>query len=203
MRTIHLQDGQAGMFGYGSLLSVGSMESTLGYKFNSTPIICHLTGWRRTWDVVMPNRGFFEPTAEGEFVPENIIYLNASRSSGTLLNGLLYILDAAELQLFDTREWIYDRVDVTADSSDLKVEGGSIYLYVAKAQYLLDASKPRDWAALRSSYLALVEKGLNDLGEAFLAEYEQSTDPIPQQRIFQDVRRQGESPLAQSSHTGR
>jgi cation transport regulator ChaC len=186
------------MFGYGSLLLRQSMERTLGHPFAQQPIECTLTGWRRSWDVFMPNRGFYEKTEDEEFVPENIIYLNLRPVAGDRVNGLLYCVTEEEFSLFDEREWIYDRVRITADFEDIELADGEAYAYVAKPQWILDGTSSRAWAALRASYLSIVEAGLNELGMGFREVYDRSTDPVPAHRVFADLRRENSEPLARS-----
>ena len=101
---IALKPGQVGMFGYGSLLSRESMELTLGGPSTFPGVVCRLDGWRRSWDVMMPNGTFYEHSESGDFVPAHVIYLNVSECEGRATNGLLYVLDGDELEAFDRRE---------------------------------------------------------------------------------------------------
>jgi cation transport regulator ChaC len=189
--VVRLRDGECAMFGYGSLLSRASMESTFGRAYTGPRVAGALDGWRRSWDVAMPNEGRFVAIEHGaEFVPDAIVYLNVRPSSGAPVNGLLYVVEAADMRAFDEREWIYDRVAVTDRVLGARVEGGEAYVYVARPERQLDASAPRARAALRRTYLDIVERGLGELGPEFRAGYERSTDPVPVHRVFDDVRRE-------------
>ena len=202
-RSLRLSNGQAAIFGYGSLLSQRSMELTLGRPYTGPRVACALSGWRRSWDVIMPNTTFFAEEHGSEFVPEHIIYLNVRPSSGAPANGVLYVLGLDELEAFDRREWIYDRRAVTSSLRGVVVEAGEAYVYVAKAEWTLDDNRPRSWAALRQSYLDIVEQGLNELeaevGGGFREAYEQSTDAVPSSLIFADRKREAARPSAKPS----
>lgn len=192
--VVRLRDGQGAMFGYGSLLSVSSMELTLGRPYAGRPVACALAGWRRSWDVVMPNTSFYAEEFGGELVPEHIIYLNVRPSPEDAVNGLLYVLEPADFEVFDRREWIYDRVRVTDALRGVSIEGGEAYVYVAKPEWHPAEGRPRAWAALRASYVAIVERGVSELGSDFRAAYERTTDPVPSALLFDDRKRTGSQP---------
>lgn len=183
------------MFGYGSLLLQRSMELTLGYPYSRKPVPCLLEGWRRCWDVIMPNQNFYEVREDGEFIPQNIIYLNVRPAVGDAANGLLYVLEPEELAAFDRREWVYERRAVGSAIKGVAVEGGEVYAYVAKPEWSLAPGQAREWAALRASYLAIIEEGLVQLGAGFRSHYESSTDATPMDLIFNDRKREGTHPL--------
>lgn len=191
--TATLAEGECALFGYGSLLSVRSMERTLGRAYGRQPISCALRGWRRSWDALVPNSAFYGDADGGAFVPEHIVYLNVRPDPQASANGLLYVIDTRDLTGFDEREWTYDRVDVTSALSGVEVTGGPAYVYVGKSQWLLDAARPRSWAALRQSYLDVIEDGLRGQPDAdraqFRRRYEETTDAVPAERVFVDLRR--------------
>jgi cation transport regulator ChaC len=189
--VINLRPGQIAMFGYGSLLLQRSMELTLGQSYLHICVPCALVGWRRSFDVIMPNRSFYEPLEEAEFVPQHIIYLNVRPSSQDIVNGLLYVLEQEQLEAFDQREWIYDRRLVTSELTGVTLRGGDAYVYVAKPEWYLNSGDTRERAALRASYLKMIEDGLEELGQEFRTQYEKSTDPVPAHLIFADRRRTG------------
>jgi hypothetical protein len=201
--SIELKAGQIGMFGYGSLLSRESMELTLGRPYSLPCMVCKLDGWQRSWNVLMPNSTFYEPSDSGEFVPANVIYLNVTERKGSATNGLLYVLDTNELEAFDRREWIYDRKNITSAVRAGRVRGGEVYTYVAKKEWLVDGTQSREWAAIRRSYLAIIERGLSELGGVFRDEYDASTDPIRWDLVFEDRKRPGSHPALAESPQGR
>src|SRR4051812_14756081 len=184
-QTIELKDGHIGLFGYGSLLLKSSMERTLGRPYDGDPIVCRVDGWRRTWNAITPNDRFFYLEDGRKHYPASIIYLNVVPDRGSI-NGLVYVIDAEHLPGFDQREFTYSRVDVRAQL-DVAVEGGPVWMYVGKPPFLFAGpASPRD-AAVRRSYLQIVESGLSDLGEDFRRTYERSTDPPPAANIVDDL----------------
>jgi cation transport regulator ChaC len=182
--TIELKAGTVGMFGYGSLLLKSSMERTLARPYPGDPIVCRVEGWRRAWNVVTPNERYFYLEDGQRHYPPSIIYLNVVPDSGAI-NGLVYVIDEQDLPGFDRREFTYSRVDVR-DRLDIEVTGGPVWMYVGKPPYLFSGpASPRE-AAVRRSYLRIVDSGLSDLGQDFRAGYERSTDPPPAANIVDD-----------------
>ena len=187
--TIELQEGQAALFGYGSLLSINSLERTLGHPYTGPFHVCWLEGWRRSWDIVMPNlKTFFVRTAPEAMYPENIVYLNIRPWPGHRVIGVVFIVSDKELSAFDTREWIYNREEVTDRLSGVTITGGPAFVYVGKPEYRLKTPSLPTYAAVRATYLDIIESGLRNLGEKFRAEYESSSDEVPNELVIQDHR---------------
>jgi hypothetical protein len=183
---VQLKDGEAALFGYGSLLSLASMERTLARSYQGPLIPCELRGWRRTWDVAMPNQTVYTQTPAGPLYPENVLYLNVRRDPCSAVNGILYIVSASDLEVFDRREWIYDRENVTVDLCRIALRGGNAYVYVGKPQFILPGVTSPRRAAVRKTYLEIVESGLSQLGEAFRAVFRVSSDPVPAGLVIDD-----------------
>jgi hypothetical protein len=189
IETLSLQGGESALFGYGSLISMASLERTLGRRYAGPFIVCELAGWRRGWDVFMPNNEtFYTDTPGGRMYPDKILYLNVRRMPESAINGVLFVLDPADLAAFDQREWIYNREDITDELRGVAVRGGRAYTYVAKAEYRLEGATSPAQAAVRSSYLQILEAGFADLGDAFRIAYENSSDPVPEHLIIADRR---------------
>lgn len=184
--TVHIGSGEAGIVGYGSLLSKASLERTLEREYRGPFVACSLPDWRRTWDVRQPNRAYFCETADGRMYPENILYLNVTRGAGAILNGVVIVVTAEQLLALDAREWMYDRVAVTERLQDVRVTGGDVYLYAAKPEFVVHGVESPCIAAVRATYLDIVETGLANLGPPFRAAYELSTDPVPAHLVIQD-----------------
>lgn len=192
MTAVRIRPGEIGLFGYGSLCSMASMERSLGRKYDGPCVPCDLTGWRRGWDAGMPNKAFHAKTPEGVLHPENILYLNIRRQPGAAVNGMLFVIPTSEIELFDRREWIYDRVDVTSDLRGVEVSGGQATAYVAKTEYVMrDVKSPRV-AAVRATYLQILADAFRDQGEPFRAEFERTSDPVPEHLVIEDIRDAGE-----------
>lgn len=185
---LNLRAGEAAIFGYGSLLSNASLEKTLGRDYKRADYLCKLVGWRRSWDIAMPNETFFTNFESERIYPSAIIYLNVMRDKARSLNGNLIIVTEDEIRLLDEREWIYDRIKVTDELQGIEVVGGDAYVYSGKRQYIIGKPKSIRVAAVRSTYLNIVENGLDRLGTDFKTEYERSTDLVPSHLIIQDLR---------------
>ena len=182
-----LPPGMSGLFGYGSLLLRSSMERTLGRKYDGVPLVATVRGWRRTWDSIYPNEPFyFEPSPGERCYPAHIIYLNIRRDPAATVNGLVYAVTEDDLRRFDEREATYDRVRIDADIVDETVTGGPVYAYVGKPEFVLNVPVPTTEAAIRRSYIAIVEAGLDELGPEFRREYERSTQAVPADSVIDD-----------------
>jgi cation transport regulator ChaC len=195
MTKLELQKGESGVFGYGSLLLKSSMETTLQHTYEGSPVYCFVHGWQRVWNSMMPNRSFFSVEGGCKIYPKNIVYLNVEPAASTSLNGVIYAISQAELDCFDDREWIYDRVDITGELKDVEVSGGRVFMYVGIEPYILSQpSAPAD-AAIRRSYLEIVDTGLKMLGTDAQRSYEASTLPLPETLLIEDSKDPGSNPF--------
>jgi hypothetical protein len=185
-QTLAIPPGRVGLVGYGSLISRASMERTLGRSYDGPVFECLLPHWRRRWDVAMPNNRFFTQEGATRLYPKRILYLNAARQSGCLLNGVLFLVSMEDLVAFDAREWIYGRCDVTDEIADLQVKGGRVYMYAGLPQHLV--TDPRSWkeVAVRASYLQILESGLAGQSSDFRERYALSTDEPPRRLVIDD-----------------
>jgi hypothetical protein len=195
MTDIILPKGHSGVFGYGSLLLLDSMEATLGHEYGGTPYYCLLSGWRRTWDSVMPNTSFYTQQGDNRLYPENIIYLNVTSDARSVINGLVYELNDEDLQSFDAREWIYDRVDITDRLVDVAVSGGRVFMYVGAEPYLLSGQTNSKKTAIRKSYVNIVDRGLESLGASARLTYDASTQSLPESLVIEDFKDPGSHPF--------
>lgn len=186
IEPLRLGDDECALFGYGSLLSIRSLERTLGRCYTGPLFVCWLEEWRRSWDVAMPNSDFYADLPSGRIYPEHILYLNIHRSPSSRVNGVLFVVNREELANYDSREWIYDRVDVTSELSGVTIASGRAHTYVAKEEHLMMSVTSPQYAAVRATYLEILENGLEDLGEDFRAKFEASTDPVPKHLIIPD-----------------
>lgn len=186
IESLILKNDEIALFGYGSLLSISSLERTLGRRYTGPLFVCWLEGWRRGWDVAMPNRTFYADLPSGKVYPEHILYLNVRRSPESRVNGVLFVVNREELDAYDTREWIYNRIDVTSELSGIRIISGQAHVYVAKQEYLTANMPSLQYTAIRATYLEMLEVGLKDRGEDFRAKFDDSTDPAPRHLIFHD-----------------
>jgi hypothetical protein len=183
---IELGAGDHAIFGYGSLLSLSSLERTLGRAYSGPFVPCSVLGWRRSWDVTMPNRTRYVIQNKEQVFPEHILYLNVRRQALSIVNGVVFVITGHDLLSYDEREWIYNRVPVNDFLSGVQVRGGQVWMYEGKEEYVV--SLPSDWreAAVRSSYLTIVKNGLNSLSPDFAQEFWANTDPIPEWLVVDD-----------------
>lgn len=188
-RTIVLKPGEHAVFGYGSLLSITSLERTLGRSYAGPFQTCQLHGWRRKWNVAMPNKTFVYRDAGAWVTPEKIFYLNVEPDAASSLNGILFVVSTDELRQFDEREWIYDRVDVSGQLADVRVEDGAAWVYTAKADYTCAHPASPGQGAIRRTYLDVLRDGHRDLGSAFAAAHDATTEPVPPHLVIDDARR--------------
>jgi len=188
---VRLRDGESALFGYGSLLSIESLERTLGRRYAGSFLVCRVEGWRRSWDAAVPNRRvFFAEQPPGRLYPGHILYLNVRPAPGCFLNGVLFVVNAQERDAYDQREVVYDRVDITESLSGVSVTGGRAYIYVARPECSISSASSIAQAAVRATYLDIVAAGFRDLGPDFQAEYEATTDPVPRHLLIADRREQ-------------
>ena len=186
-RILRVSEGQAAIFGYGSLLSQKSMEATLGRNYDGEMVACRLDGWRRTWDIAMPNQQFFTETEQGRVYPENILYLNIGPDPLCSMNGVAFVVRADDVAGFDKREWIYDRIDISSQVRDIRLSS-ELWAYVGKPEYRMTGEQDFHKAAVRASYLAIVEEGLASWDDEFRTQYRRSTDPVPTRLVIADHR---------------
>jgi hypothetical protein len=184
---LHLTENETAVVGYGSLLSIESLSRGLKRDYDGPFVACHVTGWRRSWDVWMPNAAFYYIEGGERIYPEKIVYLNVRPDPETLLNCILFVLRDAELKAMHQREWIYEPIDVSVNLHGVRLDAGKAILYVAKNDYLLIGAVTRRQAAVRQSYLRIIEGGLRQATATFRAEYEATTDPVPTHLVIDDA----------------
>jgi cation transport regulator ChaC len=169
------------LFGYGSLVSRGSIAETLGHDA-TPPVPARLAGWRRRWSLVRDNA-----RAEKGFAPiegdrfDFCLGLNLERAPGEpddgWPNGALIEITAAELDRLDLRELRYDRVEVTDDVRPSAAEFDAVFTYVAKPEN--HAAEPPPRSVVLASYLRACEAAFEELGEDELVNFARTTEPVP------------------------
>ena len=122
-------------------------------------------------------------------IPEKIFYLNIQPDADCHINGIIFVVTKEELEKFDQREWIYDRVAVTENLRGVRVEGGTAWAYRAKPEHVSAHPASPRLGAIRRTYLDILATGHRDLGPEFAAAYTASTDPVPQALVVDDVRK--------------
>ncbi len=186
MIEIQLLPGEHVLVGYGSLLSVSSMEQTLGRRYDGPWQICQLNGWRRGWDVQMPRHSWRYRESGKIVTPDRVLYLNLRRQAGSHVNAALFVIHADELQRFDEREWIYGRQQVNDDLLGVRVRDGVAWTYVALEEYLWRKASHPPETVVRRSYLSILKRAHEELGAEFRREYEATTDFVPADLVVDD-----------------
>jgi hypothetical protein len=80
-------------------------------------------------------------------------------------------------------------VDVTTMLRGVTVEGGAAWVYCGKPDYVSEFPATRQLGAVRRTYLNILADGHQALGPDFVRAYENSTDPVPESLVIDDVRR--------------
>lgn len=187
--TLHLNDDEVAIFGYGSLMLPESFEKTLGRPSNYSPRVCLLKGWKRSWSVRFPNNNFYLEQQKATIFPENIIYLNIEEAQGQTLNGVLWVVKKSELAAFDQREAVYDRICVNESLQGIQVEGGEVYTYRAKPEFYVKEVRSFREGAIRFSYVNIIRDAMNYWGEDFFTQYAQTSQHVPRALLINDKRR--------------
>lgn len=184
---VQLRAGEVALFGYGSLMLRESMERSLGRSYDGPFVDCAVDGWRRTWDIAMPNRTILAEEDGERFAPERIVYLNVRRDERAQTNGVLFVVSDDELAAFDRREWIYARIPVTQHLREVELRGGEAYLYTGLPDYEWHGGGTPREVAVRASYVGIIETALSRRSSSFRAQYDASTDPVPFERVVREV----------------
>ncbi|MET0750839.1 MAG: gamma-glutamylcyclotransferase family protein [Solirubrobacterales bacterium] len=170
---------RAGVFGYGSLVSVASASQTIGRPVEIAAV-ARLEGWTRAWTLgrnqARSEKTFARPDGSR---PRFCLGLNVEPSERpTAPNGALIELSEVELERLDLREIRYHRVEVT-EALELDGEHGfdAIYTYSARPEH--HHPEPPEDAIVVASYPATIEAAFAELGPEQLELYRRTTAPIP------------------------
>jgi len=187
--TIEIPEGSAGIVAYGSLISLPSMEQTLGHKYQGPINQIHLTGYEREWICVRP---FNDPRANSadikrieafflrgtERVPFNgTAELNIHPKKKGRINAILYLISNAEMIRLDKREWGYRRVDVTDKIEEFQFRGGKVYVYEGLPGPTDGSSTEKGTYILIKEFLDSVTGACDAIGKNFRDEFDKSTRP--------------------------
>jgi hypothetical protein len=186
-RVLEIPEGFVGLVAYGSLISLPSMEQTLGHKYEGPVHEIHLKGWERVWTCVRP---FNDPQAiaagapridahfmrDGECVPIiGAAELNIHPQKRGRINGILYLITDEELLALDKREHGYQRVDATGRIEEFRFRGGKVYVYEGLPGSSDAASADQGSYILIKEFLDLVTGACDLRGKEFHDEFDKST----------------------------
>jgi hypothetical protein len=187
--TLEIPEGSAGIVAYGSLISLPSMEQTLGHKYDGPIYEVHLKGYERVWTCVRP---FNDPQAIAagakkidayflrgtERVPiTGTAELNIYPRKKGWVNGVLYLITNEELLNLDKREHGYRRVDVTDRIEEFRFRGGKVYVYEGLPGSPAASSAGKGTTILIKEFLDLVTDACDLRGKDFRDEFDKSTRP--------------------------
>jgi hypothetical protein len=187
--TLKIPEGSVGIIAYGSLISLPSMEQTLGHKYEGPIHEVHLTGYERVWTCVRP---WNDPQAiaagakkidayflrDTERVPIiGAAELNIYPKKKGRINGILYLITNEELTGFDKRERGYRRVDVTDRVEEFHFRGGKVYVYEGLPGSPLASSADKGTYILIKEFIDLVIGACDARGKDFRDEFDKSTKP--------------------------
>jgi len=193
--AIEIPEGSAGLIAYGSLISLRSMEQTLGHKYQGPIHQIHLAGYEREWICVRP---FNDPRANSanikmieafflrgnERVPFNgTAELNIRPKKKGRINAILYLISNAEMIKLDKREWGYRRVDVTDKIEEFRFRGGKVYVYEGLPGSADGSSAKKGTYILIKEFVDLVTGACDAVGKSFRDEFDKSTRPWPYQVV--------------------
>ena len=188
-RVLEIPEGHAGIVAYGSLISLDSMEQTLGHKYQGAVHEVHLGGWERVWTCVRP---FNDPQAiaagapkieahflrGGERIPIiGAAELNIHPKKRGRINGVLYLMTEKELLSLDKRERGYRRVDVTDRIEEFRFPRGKVFIYEGLPKSPVVASTEKGTSVLIKEFRDSVIGACDLRGRGFREEFEKTTLP--------------------------
>lgn len=188
-RVLEIPEGLTGVIAYGSLISLTSMEQTLGHKYEGPVHEVHLRGWGRVWTCVRP---FNEPQAiaagspkmeahflrDGERVPViGAAELNVFPKKTGRINGILYLITEKDLLKLDKRERGYRRADVSGDIEEFRFSAGKVFVYEGLPVSPVAASVEKGTYVLIKEFRDSVTGACDLRGKSFRDEFDRSTKP--------------------------
>lgn len=181
---LFIPNGKVGLIGYGSLMSIASMERTLGHAYTDKFIPIHINGFERVWNFAVPNNGtrgpnlFYFIMAGDTIYPTKVMALNIQENRSRSMNACLFIIDTLELKMFDAREFGYTRIKLNDKIREFELVNGDVYAYKALPDFTIKVTdNPKDNVIPRSYIKTVEEDGLLALGQQFRDEYYASTLP--------------------------
>jgi len=193
--AIEIRKGLLGMIGYGTLMSLPSLEKTLGHPYEGQVYQVHVRDYVRSWAFRRPNNDPHANAAAAEKIDacflrndERIpfagtVNLNVYPEKNSRMNCILYLLTDEDLLKVDKRERDYKRVDVTDQIEEYDFSGGRVYIYEGLPQHPeTAAADPRKYLVVKE-YIDQVTAACDLIGKDFRAEFDRSTRPIAYQVV--------------------
>lgn len=188
--TVTIKEGSVGLVGYGTLMSLASLEQTLGHSYKGPAYQVHVRDYFRAWAYRRPNNDPQTSSAaagkinacflrDGERIPfEGMVNLNVYPERDARINCILYLVNEEDLAKIDKRERGYKRVDITDKVEEHDFSGGRVYIYEGLPEYAdVSAADPQKYIIVKE-YVNQVRQACDGIGEPFRVEFEQSTRPF-------------------------
>ncbi|WP_040493082.1 gamma-glutamylcyclotransferase family protein [Ilumatobacter nonamiensis] len=175
------------IFGYGSLVSPVSLESTIRrpVSLGSGMFIAELTGYQRAWNYGSAvQRGDWTRDDGSSISGGLVVSLGLVADADESINGVVFSVNDDELAELDWRERAYDRVDVTdrvtliPPTADGELDD-TVAVYVPRRVAIERYEEHRDagTAGVRKSYWDLVDDAFGELGPDHLDWYRRTPPP--------------------------
>ncbi len=188
-KALDIPSGFAGIIAYGSLISLPSMEETLGHKYVGPVHEVHLKGYERAWACVRPwnvppagepgakkiDAYFLRGTERVPIGGAAELNIFAKKKGG--INAILYLITDEELIRLDKREHGYRRVDVSDRVEEFRFRGGKVFVYEGPPRAVPASSSDKGTFILIKEFLDLVIGACESRGRAFHEEFDKSTRP--------------------------
>jgi hypothetical protein len=185
--TLEIKEGFVGMIGYGTLMSLQSMEQTLRHKYIDSAYQVHLVDYVRAWTYFLPINDPRATSKENfkyygfllqnnDSIPfEGMTNLNIESKKQSRMNCILYLIPQTDLVQLDKREIGYQRVEVTDKIEEYNIRGGKVYAY----QHFPDSESSSDGRGyvLVQEYIDFITLACDSIGRNFRTEFDKSTTP--------------------------
>lgn len=194
---IVIPEGSAGVVAYGSLMSLKSMEETLGHEYEGPVRRVHLIGYERAWTGLRPNTDSGAPAnivcsflKNGERLPfVGTVSMNVHPRPEGHINAVLYVVSAEDLAKLDRRERGYRRSDVTDRLDEFDVAGGKVFAYEVLGTRVDGSPLDEGTYIIVREFYDLVTDACDSLGEEFRDEFDRTTRPCEYPIVpFKDIR---------------
>ena len=185
--VIEVPSGSVGIVAYGSLLSIASMEQTLGHRHGPIHLI-HLRGYERSWTNLRPipappagapgseRTKLFFRRGEEQIPVSGFVQLNIHPKPGGRINGVLYLITDKELMNLDKREYGYRRADVSEKIEEFRFAGGKAYVYEGLPEFT-EREASNGAYVLIQEFLDSMTSACDTLGRTFREEFDATTRP--------------------------
>ncbi len=186
--VIEIPAGSVGIVAYGSLMSLVSMEQTLGHKYSGPVHPIRLRGYERAWTNLsalpdpptttpgMKTPKIFFRRGQERIPLRGFVQLNVHPKPGGRINGVLYLITDNELMKLDKREYGYRRVDVSDKIEEFSFAGGKVYIYEGLPEFA-ERAAPDGAYVLVQEFFDSVTGACDSLGRGFREEFDKTTKP--------------------------